>query len=111
MISFVFIWGYMAGISGLAGHELIHKKGIFHKFVGTFTFTKILYSHFSIEHQVGHHKNIATPDDPATASKGENFYSFGVKSAIGGFWHSFEAETLRLQENEEIKKNDQIQQI
>lgn len=23
---FVFVWGYMAGVNGLAGHELIHKR-------------------------------------------------------------------------------------
>jgi hypothetical protein len=23
---FIFIWGYTAGVGGLAGHELIHRK-------------------------------------------------------------------------------------
>jgi alkane 1-monooxygenase len=72
----------MAGICGLAGHELIHHKGLIHKFTGTFTFTKILYSHFSIEHNIGHHKKIATEEDAATAHKGEIFYTFGLRSAV-----------------------------
>jgi alkane 1-monooxygenase len=88
----------MAGISGLAGHELIHKNNAIHKAIGTFTFTKILYSHFSLEHNTGHHKYIATVDDAATARKGEYFYTFGIRSAVKGFLHSFEHENTRLKD-------------
>ena len=71
---FVFVWGYMSGLCGLAGHELIHKRDAFNKSIGTLTFTKMLYSHFLLEHSSGHHRNVATPDDPATAVQGETFY-------------------------------------
>jgi len=64
----------MACINGLVGHELIHKKQAIHKFMGTFTYTKMLYSHFVYEHNAGHHKFVATPEDPATAAKGMTFY-------------------------------------
>jgi alkane 1-monooxygenase len=67
---FTFVWGYMAGVNGLAGHELIHKREVGHKILGTYTYSKILYSHFFYEHNSGHHRNVATPDDPATARKG-----------------------------------------
>ena len=83
-VLFTFVWGYMAGVNGLAGHELIHKREMGHKILGCYTYSKILYSHFLLEHSTGHHRNVATPEDPATARVGENFYSFAVRSAIGG---------------------------
>lgn len=95
-LAFTFVWGYMAGVNGLAGHELIHKKEAFDKYLGMTTFTKILYSHFLLEHGSGHHRNVATPEDAATARLGENFYSFAVRSAVGGHLNTWERETSRL---------------
>jgi alkane 1-monooxygenase len=76
----------------LAGHELIHKRGEFDKGLGMFTFTKILYSHFLLEHSAGHHRNVATPEDSATARKGENFFKFTVRSAMGGIKNTWKRE-------------------
>jgi hypothetical protein len=41
------MWGYMGGVNGLVGHELIHKNHMFHKIMGIFTFMKITYAHFA----------------------------------------------------------------
>lgn len=94
---FTFVWGYMAGVNGLAGHELIHKKDTSHKMFGMFTYTKILYSHFFLEHSNGHHRNIATPEDSATALKNENFYHFAVRSALGGMYNTYVREVSRIE--------------
>ena len=91
----------MAGVNGLAGHELIHKRDPFHKFLGMFTYTKVLYSHFLLEHCNGHHRNIATRDDPATAEHGESLYSFIFRSAIGGHANTYNREIERI--NAEIE--------
>lgn len=93
----------MAGINGLAGHELIHKRNSIDKSIGMSTYTKILYSHFLLEHSSGHHRNVATPEDAATAMKGETYYAFTVRSAIQGHLHTWERETSRLK----IKHNRQ----
>lgn len=93
---FLFLFGYQGGVCGLAGHELIHKKNGFDKFLGMTTYTKILYSHFLLEHGSGHHKSIATPDDPATARIGESLYTFLVRSAIGSHVNTWERETTNL---------------
>jgi hypothetical protein len=93
---FTFVWGYMGGVNGLAGHELIHKKDPVNKLIGMFTYTKILYSHFLVEHSNGHHRNIATPEDSATARKNENFYAFAVRSAYGGHRNTFVRELDRI---------------
>lgn len=86
----------MAGVNGLAGHELIHKKENFNKGLGMFTYSKIMYSHFLLEHGSGHHRNVATPEDSATARLGENFYTFMVRSVIGGHVNTWEREVSRL---------------
>lgn len=96
-VLFTFVWGYMAGVNGLAGHELIHKREAYNKGLGMFTYSKILYSHFLLEHSSGHHRNIATPEDSATARLSENFYSFAVRSAVGGHVNTWEREVSRLQ--------------
>mmetsp|Transcript_87881 Transcript_87881/g.121126 ORF Transcript_87881/g.121126 Transcript_87881/m.121126 type:complete len:210 (+) Transcript_87881:342-971(+) len=100
---FVFVWGYMAGINGLVGHELIHKRSFIPKVSGMLTYTKIFYSHFLYEHTSGHHKNIATPKDPATAKLNEDFYTFAVRSAWGGFSNTWVREnSISKRKNPEI---------
>ena len=94
---FVFVWGYMAGVNGLAGHELIHRREPLNKAIGMFTFTKVLYSHFLLEHNSGHHRNVATPEDSATAREGENFYSFTIRSVVDGHLNTWHREVNRIQ--------------
>lgn len=59
-------------------HELFHKDNKIDKFIGTYTLARNLYMHFNIEHIYGHHRNVATPKDPATARLGQNVYSFWI---------------------------------
>jgi alkane 1-monooxygenase len=49
------------------------------------------------EHTIGHHRHVATPDDPASADRGETVYSFVPKSALGGYVHAWEVERELLQ--------------
>jgi alkane 1-monooxygenase len=41
-----------------------------------------LYMHFFIEHNKGHHKNVATQEDPASARYNEPIYFFYVRTVI-----------------------------
>jgi alkane 1-monooxygenase len=50
---------------------------------------KNFYMHFTIEHLYGHHKKVATPDDPATSQKGMTLYQFLPKSIIGSYISAF----------------------
>jgi alkane 1-monooxygenase len=46
--------------------------------------------HFFIEHNKGHHKHVATPDDPSTAKFKQTVYAFWVQTFIGTYlsaWH------------------------
>jgi alkane 1-monooxygenase len=49
-----------------------------------------LYLHFFIEHNKGHHKRVATPEDPSSARYGEGVYAFYLRSIIDSYrsaWH------------------------
>jgi alkane 1-monooxygenase len=94
--AFIYVWGYSCGVGGLAGHELIHKKESIHKFFGTLQFSKFLYGHFLMEHISGHHKSLATIEDPATPYFGESLYVFTVRSAVYGYVNTWVRETKRV---------------
>ena len=52
--------------------------------------------HFFIEHNRGHHLNVSTKEDPASARKGEMFYVFWFRSVIGQWIDSWKLEYKRL---------------
>ncbi len=58
----------------VVGHELIHKRKFFHKFVGTLCYSKVFYSHYFIHHIKSHHKHVGTPMDCVSARMGESVY-------------------------------------
>jgi alkane 1-monooxygenase len=61
-------------------HELCHRKKYFERFMGKTLFMPCLYMHFYIEHNFGHHINVATPEDGATAKYRQSLYSFWITS-------------------------------
>ena len=70
------------------GHEILHKKNKFDQVLGTLGFLKSYYMHYYIEHTLGHHKKVATPEDPATALLNENVFEFIFYKAIPGQYKS-----------------------
>lgn len=49
-----------------------------------------------LEHIYGHHKNVATPLDVATARLNESVYHFIPRSSIGGYLNAWKIEAKRL---------------
>lgn len=84
------------GIGITVAHELGHKKSRLERFYSQALLMTVCYMHFYIEHNRGHHVYVATPEDPATARKGENFYAFWVRSVFGGWKHACKLEVDRL---------------
>ncbi|MCB1309700.1 MAG: fatty acid desaturase, partial [Leptospiraceae bacterium] len=71
------IWsvGLSCGSLGInVAHELGHRKKKSEQWMAKALLLSSLYMHFIIEHNLGHHRHVATPRDPATARKGENLY-------------------------------------
>jgi len=82
-------------------HELMHRRSYWERLLGKYLLVSVLYGHFTIEHSRGHHKKVATPDDPATLRYGESFYHFLPRTVIGGFRSAW------LLERDHLKRNGQ----
>jgi len=80
---FSMVWGLFTGINAIQGHEMVHRKEWYNKYIGNWAYVKINYSYFIDEHIQGHHKKVATPDDPATARYNESIYAFLPRSIFG----------------------------
>ena len=61
-------------------HELGHRTPYFERFMGKCLYIPCLYMHFYIEHNFGHHMNVATPNDGATAKYNQTVFSFWITS-------------------------------
>jgi alkane 1-monooxygenase len=85
------------GIGITVAHELGHKKNFIEKTLGKILLMTVSYMHFYIEHNLGHHVNVCTPKDPATARLGESFYAFYPRTVIGSFRSAWRTEIERVQ--------------
>ena len=70
-------------------HELGHRKTTFEKTLSKLLLMPSLYMHFYLEHNFGHHKNVATNEDPATAKKNQSLYSFWITSVVGQYFNAW----------------------
>ncbi len=103
-INTLFEWiGFTVGFSLVTGgigitvaHELGHKKSSLEQFYSKLILMTVCYMHFYIEHNRGHHVQVATPADPATARKDENFYSFWFRSVFNSYTHAWQLENESL---------------
>lgn len=89
--------GLMCGVYGInIAHELGHRAKRWERDLARALLLTSLYMHFIIEHNRGHHRRVATPDDPASARYGENIYSFWVRTIVFSFISAWRIEAERL---------------
>lgn len=81
-------------------HELGHRKEKMHKWMSKALLLPSLYTHFIIEHNLGHHKNVATDKDPASAKKGQMVYTFWISSLIGSYISAWKIESKRMKQSQ-----------
>lgn len=75
--------GLLCGTFGInIGHELGHRIDPFEQGLAKASLLTSLYMHFFIEHNKGHHKNVATPEDPSSARYNEPVYLFYFRTII-----------------------------
>ncbi len=89
--------GAVNGIAINTGHELSHKHSKLDRFFSMLALAPSGYTHFAVEHPYGHHKRVATPEDPASSRMGESFWKFLPRTVIGGFKSAYEIEKRRLE--------------
>lgn len=88
--------GAINGIAINTGHELSHKHGRADRIASMLALAPTAYTHFAVEHPFGHHKRVATPEDPASSRMGESFWKFLPRTVIGGFKSAVKIEKERL---------------
>ncbi len=93
------------------GHELGHRKPLIERCLSKLLYLPCLYMHFYIEHNFGHHNNVATPKDPATAKFNQTVYSFWFTSVMGQYLSAWrlQLQLLKIKNSRFLSiKNDML---
>lgn len=88
--------GILAGIGINTAHELGHKKPGLERWLAKVALAPVAYGHFYIEHNKGHHRRVATPEDPASSRMGESFWAFLPRTVLGSLASAWGIEKTRL---------------
>lgn len=88
--------GFTSAVSLLLGHELGHKPGRTDRTAAQIVNGLVGYGHFCIEHNRGHHVNVATPEDCVSARMGESIYKFARREIPGALRRGWALEKERL---------------
>ena len=88
--------GMTSGLAINTGHELGHKNSRIEKWLAKLVLAVPFYGHFTIDHNLGHHRNVSTPEDPASSRMGESIYRFALREIPGAFREAWDIERDRL---------------
>jgi alkane 1-monooxygenase len=88
--------GLYSGLGINTAHELGHKKTELERVLARIVLAVPAYGHFCVEHNRGHHRYVATADDPASSKMGENIYAFAWREIPGACRRGWLVEKERL---------------
>lgn len=87
----IWVMGLLCGTFGInVGHELGHRVNRSEQTLAKMLLLTSLYMHFFIEHNKGHHKRVATKEDPSSARYGEWIYLFYFRTIIFSYISAWE---------------------
>lgn len=89
--------GSYSGLGINTAHELGHKKTELERLLARIVSAVPAYGHFCIEHNRGHHTEVATPEDPASSRMGESIYKFMLREIPGTMRRGWIQEKKRLE--------------
>ncbi len=92
--------GMVSGAAINTAHELGHKSDKLNRTLARISLAPAAYGHFAIEHNFGHHRWVATPQDPASSRYNESFWQFLPRTVIGGLRSAIAIEEERLAHRE-----------
>jgi alkane 1-monooxygenase len=105
-------WGLTFAIN--SGHETGHKPDKISKWVALLMLAPSFLGHFRVEHNTGHHSDVSTPRDHATARFGESYWAFLTREIPGAWTRSWRIESKRASRKGYSKwslKNEVIQTV
>ena len=97
-IAMVLNTGAVGGFGINLGHEMGHKHHRLERWLALITLAPSGYGHFSIEHNRGHHAEVATPQDCASSRMGESIWRFVWREMPGGAVRAWRLESQRLRD-------------
>lgn len=97
LLAMVLIAGSTGGFCINLAHELGHKNTTLERWLARISLAPTGYGHFTVEHNRGHHRDVATPADPASSRMGESIYRFVRREMPGAFVRAWALEKARLQ--------------
>lgn len=78
--------GLVMGAMGInVAHELGHRRSKIEQFLAKALLTAAQYTQFFIDHNKGHHRNVGTPEDSATARYNESVYQYWLRVVVGSY--------------------------
>ncbi len=95
-VFFALMLGLYSGMSINTAHEIGHKNSKLERLLSRVVLAVSGYGHFCIEHNLGHHRDVSTPEDPASSRMGESIYRFMLREIPGAAKRGWAAESSRL---------------
>src|SRR5262249_21971514 len=98
VLAATFVTGFFYGAMGMTvAHELLHRTGS----TTAQRVARVLIAlnnrpHYATSHLYGHHRNVATLEDPNSARRGESVFAFVPRCVWGEFREALRIEKARL---------------
>ena len=96
VLAMVITTGVVGGFCINVGHELGHKRPEVERWLAKIVLAPTGYGHFYVEHNRGHHRDVATPEDPASSRLGESIYRFTLREMPGAWRRAWQLERERM---------------
>ena len=77
--------GTMARLTLNAGHDMMHRRTVWERWIGEFLMASVSFPQEVTEHVYIHHALIGTPKDSVSAPKGQTFWQYLPRSVAGSF--------------------------
>ena len=75
----------MARLTLNAGHDMMHRRTVWERWIGEFLMASVSFPQEVTEHVYIHHAHIGTPKDSVSAPKGQTFWQYLPRSVAGSF--------------------------
>ncbi len=98
-LGFALSLGTVSGVAFNTAHEIGHKRGGRQRYLSQLAVAPSAYGHFHVEHNRGHHRRVATPEDPATSRLNEPYYRFWFRTVSMSAVSAWRLEAGRMKRN------------
>jgi alkane 1-monooxygenase len=99
-VGLVLSTGVLLGVNGInVAHELGHRESFFERSLSVGLLLPSHYCQFFIEHNLGHHKYVATAQDPSTARLNEPLLLFLPRAVYGAYTKAWKIEADLLKKD------------